>query len=73
METKTMTETNFYAGSLIKEAKPMKWINIQTACYLIGIGTIFGVLILCSEFMFDKCRSKKTSTCNTSFSKKVVE
>jgi hypothetical protein len=52
METKTMTETNFYAGSLIKEAKPMKWINIQTACYLIGIGTIFGVLILCSEFMF---------------------
>jgi hypothetical protein len=57
METKTMAEANFYAGSLIKEAKPIKWIDIQTACYLIGIGTVFGVLILCSEFMFDKCRS----------------
>lgn len=73
METKTMAETNFCAGSLIKEAKPMTWIDIQTACYLIGIGTVFGVFILCSEFMFDKCRSKNTRTCNTSFSKKVAE
>jgi len=40
-----MAETNFCAGSLIKEAKPMTWIDIQTACYLIGIGTVFGVFI----------------------------
>ena len=50
---------NFCAGSLIKEAKPIKWIDIQTAFYLIGIGTVFGVFILYSEFIFNKCRGKK--------------
>jgi len=70
---KQWPKQNFCAGSLIKEAKPIKWIDIQTAFYLIGIGTVFGVFILCSEFIFNKCRGKITRTCNTSFCKKVAE
>jgi hypothetical protein len=70
---KQWPKQNFCAGSLIKEAKPIKWIDIQTAFYLIGIGTIFGVFILGSEFIFSKCRSKKNSKCNTSFCNKVSE
>ena len=57
----------------VKEAKLITWIDIQTAFYLIGIGTIFGVFILCSEFIFNKCRSKTTRKCNSSFCKKVAD
>ena len=70
---KQWPKQNFCAGSLIKEAKPIKWMDIQTAFYLIGIGTIFGVFILGSEFIFSKCRSKKNSKCNTLFCSKVSE
>ena len=70
---KQWPKQNFCAGSLIKEAKPIKWIDIQTAFYLIGIGTIFGIFILGSEFIFSKCRSKKNIKCNTSFCNKVSE
>ena len=73
LNIKTMAKTNFCAGSLVKEAKPIKWIDIQTAFYLIGIGTIFGIFILGSEFLLSKCRSKKNSKCNTSFCNKVSE
>jgi hypothetical protein len=61
-----LTDISFWIH--IKEAKPIKWIDIQTAFYLIGIGTIFGVFILGSEFIFSKCRSGKNSKCNTSIS-----
>jgi hypothetical protein len=55
------------------EYSSSEWIDIQTAFYLIGIGTIFGVFILGSEFIFSKCRSGKNSKCNTSFCSKVSE
>ena len=73
MEKKQWPKENFCAGSLITEAKPIKWIDIQSAFYLIGIGTIFGVFILGSEFIFSKCSSEKNSKCNTSFCSKVSE
>ena len=64
---------NFCAGSWIKEAKHIMWVDLQTAFYLIGISTLFGVFILGSEFIFNKWRSKNTKTCNSSFCNKVAE
>lgn len=62
---------NFCAGSLIKEAKPIKWIDIQTAFYMIGTGTTFGMFVLLSECIFTKCRKIKKKW-NSSFVNKVV-
>ena len=54
----------FCAESLITEAKPIKWIDIQTAFYILGIGLFIAFVILMVENIFKRYRNeKKTLEC----------
>ncbi|CAC5371233.1 GRIK3 [Mytilus coruscus] len=51
---------NFCAGSLLTEAKPIMWIDIQIAFYFLGGGTLLGFLVLFVEYIIRKCKELKT-------------
>ncbi|CAG2205591.1 unnamed protein product [Mytilus edulis] len=51
---------NFCAGSLLTEAKPIMWIDIQIAFYFLGGGVFLGVIVLFGEQIIRKYKDLKT-------------